>query len=64
MIDATLHGDLGTILDWAAEKREKLAETRALKDKTDTFLLGVLVSLVAGARNRHQQQGLFQAAAR
>ena len=42
-IDATLHGDLGTILDWAAEKREELAETRALKHQTDTSLVGVSV---------------------
>ncbi|WP_421708582.1 recombinase family protein [Algihabitans sp.] len=48
-IDATLHGDLGTILDWAAEKRQELAETRALKHQTDTSLLGVSVSVVAGA---------------
>ncbi len=48
-IDATLHGDLGTILDWAAEKREKLAENRALKHQTDTSLSGVSVSVVAGA---------------
>lgn len=26
-IDVALHGDLGTILDWAAEKRHDLAET-------------------------------------
>ena len=48
-IDATLHGDLGTILDWAAEKRQELAENRALKQKTDTPSSGVSVSVVAGA---------------
>ncbi|WP_421710377.1 recombinase family protein [Algihabitans sp.] len=48
-IDATLHGDLGTILDWAAEKRQELAENRALKHKTDMSLSGVSVSVVAGA---------------
>ncbi len=48
-IDATLHGDLGTILDWAAEKRQELAENRALKHQTDTSLMGVSVSVVAGA---------------
>ncbi|WP_421707515.1 hypothetical protein [Algihabitans sp.] len=42
-IDATLHGDLGTILDWAAEKRQDLAESRALKHKTDMSLMGVSV---------------------
>ena len=41
-IDATLHGDLGTVLDWAAGK--------ARKSKTDTSLSGVSVSVVAGAR--------------
>ena len=40
-IDATLHGDLGTILDWVAGK--------ARKSKTDTSLSGVSVSVVAGA---------------
>ena len=39
-IDATLHGDLGTVLDWAAGK--------ARKSKTDTSLSGVSVSVVAG----------------
>ena len=43
-IDATLHGDLGTILEWAA--------TKGRKNKTDTSLSGVSVSVVAGARNR------------
>ena len=40
-IDATLHGDLGTILEWAASK--------GWKNKTDTSLSGVSVSVVAGA---------------
>jgi len=41
-VDATLHGDLGTILDWAAGKKGQ-------KHKTDTSLSGVSVSVVAGA---------------
>ena len=48
-IDATLHGDLGTILDWVADVREKVAENRAKKHQTDTSLSGVSVSVVAGA---------------
>ena len=54
-IDATLHGDLGAILDWAGSKDQK--------SKTDTLGAGVSVSVVAGARNRRCQQGLFQATA-
>jgi hypothetical protein len=42
-IDATLHGDLRTILEWTART--------ARKNKTDTPLSGVSVSVVAGARN-------------
>jgi len=42
-IDATLHGDLGTILEWTARTGQK--------NKTDTPSPGVSVSVVAGARN-------------
>ena len=54
-IDATLHGDLGTILEWTASKHRK--------NKTDTPGAGVSVSVVAGARGQRYQQELFQAAA-
>lgn len=43
-IDATLHGDLGTILEWTARTGRK--------NKTDTPDAGVSVSVVAGARNQ------------
>ena len=42
-IDATLQGDLGTILEWTARTGRK--------NKTDTPSPGVSVSVVAGARN-------------
>jgi len=42
-IDATLHGDLGTILEWTARTGRK--------NKTDTPGAGVSVSVVAGVRN-------------
>jgi len=42
-IDATLHGDLGTILEWTARTGRK--------NKTDTPSPGVSVSVVAGTRN-------------
>jgi len=42
-IDATLHGDLGTILEWTARTGRK--------NKTDTPYSGVSVSVVAGAHN-------------
>ena len=54
-IDATLHGDLGTILEWTTSKHRK--------NKTDTPGAGVSVSVVAGARGQRYQQELFQAAA-
>ena len=40
-IAATLHGDLGTILEWAAQKQKT----------PGTFASGASVSVVAGARN-------------
>ncbi|MDP2373997.1 recombinase family protein [Reyranella sp.] len=42
-IDATLHGDLGTILEWAAHASQK--------NKTDIPSSGMSASVVAGARN-------------
>ena len=39
-IAATLHGDLGTILEWTARQGQK--------NKTDTPAAGVSVSVVAG----------------
>lgn len=42
-VDATLHGELGTILEWTARTGRK--------NKTDTPSPGVSVSVVAGARN-------------
>ena len=42
-VDATLHGEVGAILECVAGK--------ALKNKTDTPSAGVSVSVVAGARN-------------
>jgi len=42
-IAATLHGDLGTILEWTARTGQK--------NKTDTPGAGVSVSVVAGTRN-------------
>lgn len=41
-IDATLHGELGTILEWVARTGHK--------NKTDTPGVGVSVSVVAGTR--------------
>jgi DNA invertase Pin-like site-specific DNA recombinase len=42
-IDATLHGDLNKILEWATRTGQK--------NKTDTLDVGVSVSVVAGTRN-------------
>jgi DNA invertase Pin-like site-specific DNA recombinase len=51
-IDATLHGELGTILEWTARTGRK--------NKTDTPYPGVSVSVVAGARNQLElQSGLL-----
>ena len=59
-MDATLHGELGQILAWT----ERQALGKASKTNTPRgFCPGVSVSVVAGARNRRCQQGLFQAAA-
>ncbi|NIA72037.1 recombinase family protein [Pelagibius litoralis] len=58
-IDATLHGDLGTILDWAAQSREKMGENRAQKHQTDTPFSGVSVSVVAGERYQRYLRELF-----
>lgn len=52
-IDATLHGELGTILEWTARSGRK--------NKTDTPAGGVSVSVVAGARSHLKL--LFQGAA-
>ena len=57
-IDAVLYGDLGTIIEWTAAK-----DRRGRKNRTDTPVSGVSVSVVAGARSQRCQQGLFQAAA-
>ena len=46
-IDATLHGDLGTILEWTASQDRK--------NKTDTPSSGVSVSVVAGAGNHRDR---------
>ena len=51
--DQTLHGDLGTILEWAGNGQRTT--------RTDTPMSGVSVSVVAEARNHRYQQGLFQA---
>jgi len=59
-IDATLYGELGQILAWT----ERQAIGKAPKTNTPGGVSsGVLVSVVAGARNQRYQQGLFQAAA-
>ena len=50
---ATLHGDLGTILEWAGNGQRTT--------RTDTPMSEVSVSVVAGARYQRYQQGLFQA---
>jgi hypothetical protein len=47
-IDATLHGDLSKILEWAMRTGQK--------NKTDTPDAGVSVSVVAGTRNRRLLQ--------
>lgn len=48
-IDATLHGDLGTILEWVTQK----ANTPG-RDGT-----GVSVSVVAGDRNFHPKEAVL-----
>ena len=45
-IDAVLYGDLGTIIEWTAAKDRKA--NRAKKNRTDTPVSGVSVSVVAG----------------
>ena len=54
-IDATLHGDLGAILDWAASKAGSTKPTLSARECRSQWL--------RGPRNRRCQQGLFQAAA-
>ena len=44
--DAVLYGDLGTIIEWTAAKDRK--GNRARKNKTDTPVSGMSVSVVAG----------------
>lgn len=51
-IDATLHGDLNKILEWATRTGQK--------NKTDTPDAGVSVSVVAGTRNRRLLQLIEQ----
>jgi len=48
-IDATLHGDLGTILEWTARAGQR--------NKTDTPSPGVSVSVVAGVRSHTRSKG-------
>ena len=47
-IDATLHGDLGTILGWIARQ---VAGTTTKKNTPEARLAGVSVSVVAGERS-------------
>ena len=49
-MDAVLHGDLGAILEWAGNGAEK--------EKTDTPVSGMSVSVVAGARNQRCRTSL------
>ncbi|MDE0172119.1 MAG: recombinase family protein [Defluviicoccus sp.] len=53
-MDAALHGDLGTILEWAGNGRGKGA--------TDTPKSGMSVSVVAGARIPHPRRGSARSA--
>ena len=46
-VDAVLYGDLGTIIEWTA-----VGDRKGRKNKTDTPVSGMSVSVVAGACNR------------
>jgi DNA invertase Pin-like site-specific DNA recombinase len=57
-IDATLHGELGTILGWI--EAQAVGKTRK-RETPAAFATGVSVSVVAGIRNHRYRQSLMVA---
>ncbi|MET4388334.1 hypothetical protein ABIB73_004097 [Bradyrhizobium sp. F1.4.3] len=55
-IDATLHGELGTILGWIAA--QAVGKTRK-RETLAAFATGVSVSVVAGRRNHRYRHSLL-----